>query len=947
MTNKTKITHLKTDHQSTPLGIDADLVHFSWQMDSNRPGAKQKRYQLVVKKGATIVWDSGRVESSLSYAIYCPIPLSERTLYQWQVRVQDERDEWLLSDPATFETGVTHDPDWQKAAFICAKEPTEVSPVFLFEKKLPQNITKARLYITSLGIYQIAINGQLYHEIETEPYMAPGYGNKKVSLAYQSYDILPFLTGRTLHLAVATGNGWYHGMGETIGQPAIKAMVVLTDVLGQTMIYPTEPHSWQATLASCIRKNGVYYGEDYDANYTALTDFYQKEVAKIPLTTCTYPGKILSRQGSDGKLCYQEKLQAKTGVIYQKVEPSQRLNVGLDRPVKIQADEILLVDFGQNATAIPTLTIQAPAKTCVTLKFSEILNDGHAFDDTFHSTKGDGPKDTPYYKNLRQARAQVTFITSDRPVESYRPATTFFGYRYLTIEVDQPTQISNLISWPLSSVSEKIGTLATNNAAVNQLIQNVCYSQLSNYFTTATDCPQRDERLFWSGDTQVFAQSALYNYESVAFLEEMRTIMAENTLIKGYTPMVVDAVNDEYFSTFCAGWSDALVITAWILYQHTGDRKFLAKSYPALLTYFAFLEDHERSENAAPLFGDRNCGDWLSYQGTNVGMMGDYYYAYVVSLLAKIAQALKKQSDQMRFEKKFMALKATFLSNHLDRSKGFLLRSGSTEFENHQFFGQGPGKKGGIWEDNSQTALLWFLKLGFYEDEAMRQEVLSLLIENIRNQKPAKNSIRSSQPQNSLAIGFLGVNTINPILTQFGSGDLAYDLLLQDKIPSWLFEVKAGATTVWERWNSYDSAQGFGDSEMNSFNHYAYGAVIEWLYQYVLGIAADPTQPGFRKIILQPTMDRGEKFNEEDRIDHVCGSYRSPYGKITVKWESNQGKLSSYEVRLPANTEATLYLPIAENQIIHLPAKSVIHNGQPCQQIDLTAGTWQFIVETQ
>jgi len=954
-----KLMDARTNHQVSPLGITTKNATFSWKMASDRFGATQKSYHLILSCGEKVVWDSGQVDSSLSYGVTCPVILSERTLYQWQVHVVDEKGTQLHSEIAIFETGVEKDSKWQAADFICLKEASEIAPVFLFEKKIPPSITRARLYLTSLGVYQLAINGQLYQDKESMPYLNPGYGNKDVSLSYQTYDILPYLTNADyLHLAIATGNGWYHGMDNTSGKPAIKAMLVLTNEDGEE-ISITNTSDWQASQMGCLRKNGIYYGEDYDANFVALTDFYkQVSLSTSPLSIGVYPGKIVSRLGLEGKILFNEQLTAQSGTLYHKGSEKERpfvkrfevkeAGVSLfTQPIQLAPNETLLLDFGQNVTAIPSMSVKARKHTKFTLKFSEILNDGSAFDDTFHSTKGDGEKGTPYFKNLRHARAQVRFVTSGKEIEHYQTATSFFGYRYLTIEVTQPAKVTDLCSLPVSSVSHQVGELTTNNESVNQLMQNVRYSQLSNYFTTATDCPQRDERLFWSGDTQVFSQSALYNYESVHFLKELQTIMAENTLIKGYTPMVVDCVNNEYFSTFCAGWSDALIINAWTLYLHTGEKTILEENYAAFLTYFNFLEEHERMPHAAPIFGDRNCGDWLSYQGTNVAMMGDYYYAYSVLLLSKIATVLGKTKTAQTFQEKFNAIKSVFLSNHLIPSNEFTLRSGNTDYEENQFFGQGPGKKGGVWEDNSQTALLWFLKLGFYEDDTMKKEGLKLLIENVENRHPIKGSIRTTQQQKSLAVGFLGVSVLLPVLTTHGANETAYDLLLQDTIPSWLFEVKAGATTTWERWNSYDPENGFGDSEMNSYNHYAYGAIVEWLYAYVLDIQVDRNQPGFQQVILQPTLDTGKKYNEQDRIHDVCGSYETPYGKMTVAWKSKEDNLSDYHVQLPANTKATLYLPVEKEQDLEIspkriPSKKVIHNGKEKLKFSLVSGNWTF-----
>ncbi len=259
--------------------------------------------------------------------------------------------------------------------------------------------------------------------------------------------------------------------------------------------------------------------------------------------------------------------------------------------------------------------------------------------------------------------------------------------------------------------------------------------------------------------------------------------------------------------------------------------------------------------------------------------------------------------------------------------------------------------KGGVWENNSQTSLLWMLKLGFYDSEEMRDIAQKLLIENIKNENPDPSSIRAQAGKNTLAVGFLGSNVIAPVLTDIGNPQVSYDLLLQDGQPSWLFEVKAGATTVWERWNSYSPGIGFGDSEMNSFNHYAYGSVVEWMYRYMAGICSDLQEPGFKHVILQPTLDTGTKYNDEERINRVDASYDSVYGRIESSWKSEEGKLAFYHARIPANTTATLYLPVDHMDMGQMPNSSGItfkgmteHNGQTAAEFTLLSGGYDFTV---
>lgn len=955
----TKIVDLKTNYQKKPLGISPNKVNFSWKMDSSRKGARQESYQLIIEKDNELVWDSEIVKSATSFSIACPILFEERTLYHWYVKVCNDLEEWIISDYSCFETGVTEDESWQSAEFISLTENSEIASTFIFEKKLSTSFTSVRLYITAIGVYQFAINGQSFDIKDELPYLNPGYGNGSVSLSYQTYDISKFIQNSTrLHVAIMAGNGWAAGMDQISGRPSVKAMLVLKNRADEEIIV-TNTKEWFGTLEGDIRKNGIYYGEDIDTNYISLTDFCGCVLEKKALVSNHYPGKIVSRLGLNGFTLPKKALSPISACIYQGEMEQSNYEGGEIKVLKkwtpqvnenhifIEPNQVLLLDFGQNMTAIPSIKIKAAKKTQIEMKFSEMLNDGREWDKKNHSTKGDGPKGAPYFKSLRNSRSSVHLTASEKEVDEYQSSFSFFGYRYMTITVNQTTEVLSILSVPISSVTKEIGYLETNNSSVNKLIENVKFSQLSNYFTTATDCPQRDERLFWSGDTQVFAQTALYNFDSLNFLMDIQNIMSENTLIKGYTPMVVDQVEDEYFSLFSAGWSDALVIVLWTLYLHTGDKEFLNDHYSALLTYTHYLEKHERQPDAAPLEGDRNCGDWLSFQGTSVAMMGDFYYAFVISIIEKIALELEKQEEAAYFKTKYKAIKKAFLKNHVEENRELLLRSGNLDSASYQFFGQGEGKKGGLWEDNSQTVLLWFLKLSFYQDEKMKNQALKFLINNIRNEQPKVGSIRQKHTKNSLAIGFLGINILAPVLTDFGFGNVAYDLLLQTKSPSWLFEVESGATTIWERWNSYDPEAGFGDSEMNSFNHYSYGAIAEWLYHYTLGIMIDKRKPGFQHIILQPTIDTGEKYNHQERINRVKGSYDSPYGNIKVKWHSQKNGLVDYFVSLPANTKATLYLPVEDNQALsfvekELTGKKVEHNGRSCLEFKLSGGEWRF-----
>lgn len=682
----------------------------------------------------------------------------------------------------------------------------------------------------------------------------------------------------------------------------------------------------------------------------------------MKLSTTTFPGVIRAQNGLPGRMAGEYDQNPASAYIYSgNKAASEYIGGEVDitaeysgadmfaNGVKLEKGQTMVVDMGQNLTAVPRISFSASSGVKAKMRFAEMLNDGSAAGNG--ATQADGPKGSIYQKSLRGARSQATYIFSGDGTETYQPSMSFFGYQYVELTASDDMVIYGLTSKGISSVSEQTGQITTNNADVNKFFSNVLFGQMSNYYTAPTDCNQRDERLSWIGDTQAFAQTAVYNFNSYAFLQDMQEIFNENTRKNGYVGSVTDQVDpNAFFGNWAAGWSDVLIIVPWVLYQQTGDIHFLEDNWEYLDTYMTFLKDRERGENQCWIPNNaRNYGDWLSFQGTSIEVMFDYYYGYMNQLMAEIAGILGKSEKQAAYQAKFEGVKQTFLKTHVTFDNGNLvIKSGEGNKDFQFMYSAG---KGGVWENNSQTSLLWMLKLGFYENESMRDAAEKLLVENIKNENPDAGSIRAQAGKNTLAVGFLGSNVIAPVLTDIGNPQVSYDLLLQDGQPSWLFEVKAGATTVWERWNSYTPGVGFGDSEMNSFNHYAYGSVVEWMYRYMAGISADIENPGFKHIILQPTLDTGEKYNDEERIKSVDASYESLYGRIESSWKSEDGKLASYHARIPANTTATLYLPAGNadaQQDAAVPGVvfqgMATHNGQPVAEFTLESGGYDFTV---
>ncbi len=382
------------------------------------------------------------------------------------------------------------------------------------------------------------------------------------------------------------------------------------------------------------------------------------------------------------------------------------------------------------------------------------------------------------------------------------------------------------------------------------------------------------------------------------------------------------------------------------MYIHTGDTGIIHNNWPAMNRYMDYLRNHERSRYLAPDQDTTGYGDWIAFQGTGYEVMADYCYGYVVMLMRDMADIICDYDKSEFYGNYFNGLKEMFYRTHVTYNKNketkqltIKLGMGSPVMQD----------KGGIYEDNSQTALLWLLKLGYYKNDDIYEEAVKLLVENIKNENPENSGVRAGYSINSLSVGVLGVNVIAPVLTEAGYSSVAYDLLLNTECPSWLYEVKNGATTIWERWDSYSIKNGFGDSEMNSFNHFSYGSIAEWMYCYMAGISAG--REGFKHIVLQPVPDTGTQYNEEERISKVNAVYESCYGQIKSCWTAEGGRLLSYKATIPANTTASIYLPeegcLVETKIPSDIIKYIgetMHNKRKVMHFEAVSDSYEFMV---
>ena len=550
-----------------------------------------------------------------------------------------------------------------------------------------------------------------------------------------------------------------------------------------------------------------------------------------------------------------------------------------------------MVDFGQNAAAIPVFEFSAPEGTKLACHFAEILNDGNGA----YSRGMDGPEGSAHLRNLRLGkdflRLDYIFGHGGRTV-SYKPDCTFYGYRYLTLTADAPATIKSVKSLPVTSISSEMesGIITTGNADINRLISNTRWGQLSNYLSVPTDCPQRNERLGWTADTQVFAETGSFFADTDKFFHKWtRDLRDSQHPDGGYSPVAPGSMYCfEPFETTRLGWSDAGVIVPFIIWKQYADTAIINENWQAMEKYMDLLDGYNAEHNALTIYNN-GCqwADWLSYEpletkGGGIDREVDgrkvqrpearEYWSYLqgcywitnADMMADMAHATGR--DSSKYINMAQRARDYVRSRHLKADGTF-----RTDILN-----------------TMQTPALF----------ALRTDIIA---------GPAKEKMKQRLRQNfkehgnCLQTGFLGTSILMSTLTDNGMTDIAYELLLQHKNPSWLYSVDDGATTIWERWNSYTIEKGMGEADMNSFNHYAYGCVCQWMWNTMAGIQADPDAPGFRHIIMKPVPDK--------RIGSLKARYTSAAGLIKSEWKYD-GDLCTWNFTIPEGSTATVTLPV-------------------------------------
>lgn len=770
------------------------------------------------------------------------------------------------------------------------QDAVSASPRFRKEFTLDGKVKSAKLYSSGLGVYNVYINGKrVGHQLpdgETVyDELMPGWTDYRGTVFYMTHDVTSLLNEGSNAIGATVSNGWWagdvsHGIYPASGVAFMGKLLVELEN-GSTVVIDTD-NSWLTSRRGAIKSGEIYHGEIYDAR---LADNWSEPGYDVSLwnqaaADSQVHGAVIAHEGATVRVMPEHERKPKTITVYEGIRQNGSTYGEIDKAVEygntsvtLHKGQTMVVDFGQNASGWAKFKVKGAPGTTLSMRYAEMLNDSGEAD-----RGNDGAKGTLYTIALRSAKAAGQYtLCGNEDGEEYNPTSTFYGFRYMDMTASNDVEIEWITAETISSVVDENSTLAVNDADVNQLYSNILWGQRSNFVSVPTDCPQRDERLGWTADTQVFSMAAMYNAQVQGFYHKWMRDMRDGQLDNGAYPNVAPFNWVEHGS---AAWADAGIILPWNVYLMYGDKSIIEENYESMERYMAWLAT--QTEGQYKYVGsDTRYGDWLAFEDTDRRFVSVAYYGYMADLMSRMSAVLSEaEGDEY-------AAKAEKYST--------LFSNIRNEFK-QRYWVQG-GRSSGL-SQTSQCAYLLALRYNMLPDDAAVENIIGKLRSKIE-----RNNY-------TLSTGFLGTAVLNQTLSQFGMDDLAYALLLQHNCPSWLYSVDQGATTIWERWNSYTIEGGISKSiEMNSFNHYAYGAVADWMYRYMAGIAPDENNPGFSHIILKPS------FDIENRINSVNASFGSNYGPIDVEWTTGEDGKYTYCVTVPANTTATLTLPNVGNGI--------------------------------
>lgn len=865
MTDHLQPGQLRCEHLVNPIGLDVAQPRLSWVLVSDRRGARQSAYQVLVARtpealaeGRADLWDSGKVSSDQSVGVVYGGPaLASGERAWWQVRVWGADGQPAApSETAFWELGLLDADDWHGewvgGMLAGGAHTTSPAPFLRTTFTVSKPVARARLYATALGVYEAHLNGQTVGD----DVFAPGWTDYDTRVQYQVYDVTGQLRQGENALGAILGDGWYAGhvgwlerqrYGE---RPMFLAQLVVAYADGSSETIATDT-SWKFAYGPILASDMIM-GESYDARreLTGWDAPGYDEARWLPAERFADPGI------------------ARTAMRGPAVRRIMELRP-LAEPRELKGGQGLskwIFDMGQNMVGRLRITVSGEAGSTITLRHAEMLN----------------PDGTLYFDNLRTTKQEDHYTLKGGGEEVWEPRFTFHGFQYVELSGYPGTPTRDTIAGVvIHSAMPQTGSFACSDPLITQLQHNIEWGQRGNFVDVPTDCPQRNERLGWTGDAQVFVATAAFNFDVAGFFTRWMRDVEDEQSPEGAYPMVVPnpTVRKNGRSTWPSAavdggpaWADAGVIVPWTIYQVYGDTGILAERYASIKRYVDFLDATSRDgiRCYADYDGWHGFGDWLALDGsldrfgnTSKELLGTAFYAYSSRLLSRIAGVLGKTEDAARYQAMFEGARRAFQERFVT-TRGLI--GGAT-----------------------QTSYVLALHFDLLPQE-LRAVALEELVRDIERR------------DNHLSTGFVGTPYISRVLSDNGRPDVAYRLLRQTTWPSWLYSVTQGGTTIWERWDGWTHDRGFQDPGMNSFNHYAYGAIGAWLYAVVAGIDVDPERPGYKHIVMRP-LPGGD-------LTSATAELRSAYGPIRSAWTLKDGSFD-WQITVPANTTATVYVPAA------------------------------------
>ena len=854
-----KISNLRCEYLKNPLGIDMTHPRLSWVLESSKRNQKQTAYRILVAgskkdldKDNGNFWDTLKVISDqTTHIFYNGSELISGRKYWWKVCVWDKDGVMCqVSEPAFWSMGLLSNSDWRGKWIGMQREKSENSthpdkikelspgpppPFFRKTFTLDKKVYSAYVHVTARGLFEVHLNGDRV----SKDYFAPEWTDYTKRIQYRTYDVISLLKEGKNALGVIVGDGWYSGY---IGWRKNRGHYGLQNslLLQMEIVYDDGTRDFVVTDGTWRCSDGPILYSDFmiGESYDARREMLGWDTAQF--------------DDSDWSPVIQvEKPTAK--LVAQPSEPVQVTEYITPVAITEPSKGLYVFDLGQNIAGWVKLKVTGPDKklqgTIITMRFAERLN----------------PDGTIYTANLRSVKATDTYILKGGEEETFEPHFTFHGYQYVEVTgLPVPPDKNTITGCVVHSTTPPTGNFECSSSMVNKLWQNLTWSQRGNFISIPTDCPQRDERLGWMGDAQIFVRTATFNMDVAAFFTKWMIDVVDAQSLNGAYADTSPRLKDNLKFEAAPGWGDAGIIIPWTFYRVYGDTRIIEKTYHSMVKWMDFLEESNPELIRRNKLGN-NYGDWLSIKAeTPKDLLATAYWAYDAKLMSEMARVAGYREDSSYYKKLYNKIRTTF-------QKEFISPDGRIH-------------------GNTQTVYVLALNFDLVPQE-LRSKAVEYLVEDIKNRGW------------HLSTGFIGVRHLNPVLTSMGYKEVAYKLLLNNSFPSWGYSIKHGATTIWERWDGWTEDKGFQDPGMNSFNHYSFGSIGEWLYRFVAGIDLDPKVHGYKHIVIKPYPGGNLTFARAE--------YNSIHGKITSGWH-REGNSIVLDVTIPANTTASVHVPADE-----------------------------------